>query len=470
MTRDNHQKDNAHEEQTSTSGTPSISSKFNVLSFLKQNVSQPISIAVASVLGATAIGDPLLSTTALAGGAMFGSFYLLSKTSDIVVDNTEALGAKMGIASLALGTILGAVTSMPELFVSLGAMMSGTPEIGVGNIVGSNIANILLILGTTAMINPIRSKGTSWKFNTAVMGGATALFGTQMALGMLNPALGAAMLVGLGAYMYGSYKFMKRDQRLEDDKTPVEPASMPKWMKAAWEKSGMSTVSKKLKAVFNSMSSAKPNSEKGLSKDTQRLENAPKWFNATLAAAGIAGLIFSADFLINSASTFASGMGVSPALIGVLAVAFGTSLPELVVNVKAALKGQTEMAVGNILGSNIFNIMMVGGALSLGSTAVPEAFGLDTNMGLLNMTALGASAGLLATTLLAGKGKIGRWQGLAALALYAAYTASSIYLSGSEPVDTAMLDTAPVAIEQSIDIAEAQISSIKPLAVPTLSI
>lgn len=279
-------------------GGEKLRSKFNLFSFLKSNIMQPVSIAAAAVLGATTIGDPLLSTTALAGGAMLGSFYLLSKTSDIVVDNAQALGNKLGISSLALGTILGAVTSMPELFVSLGSIASGTPEIGVGNIVGSNIANILLILGATALISPIRSEGTSWKFNTAVMGGATALFGAQMATGMLSPLAGGAMIGGLGAYMAGSYMFMKKDQKATEEAekngqkrevTPPAPLQMPGWAKSAWQKSGLQAASNGVKSLFNGKSGAQPKAEVTKPENPHTAENAPKWFNAAMAAAGIGG-------------------------------------------------------------------------------------------------------------------------------------------------------------------------------------
>src|SRR5690606_30275247 len=134
------------------------------------------------------------------------------------------LGKKVGIAPMTLGIGLGLLTSLPELLVSGGAIIKGEPAIGIGNVVGSNIANLFLILGATAAIKKIEGKGTSWKFNAAAMGISTAVFGAQMALGALNPFIGAAMLGGLGLYIWQSYKRGQKDMENEPEK-PAKQAS-----------------------------------------------------------------------------------------------------------------------------------------------------------------------------------------------------------------------------------------------------
>ncbi|MBU0859177.1 MAG: hypothetical protein KJ667_04510, partial [Alphaproteobacteria bacterium] len=162
---------------------PTKATLFNAAAYFRRNKMEPVAIGTAALLGTTALTSPLLASTAGALAVLAGSFYLLLKTSDVVVNNASALGKKAKIPPLMLGLGLGAITSMPELFVSVGAALNGTPELGIGNIVGSNIANILLILGATAAITPIISKGLSWRFNTLAMAGATGLFGAGLAWG-----------------------------------------------------------------------------------------------------------------------------------------------------------------------------------------------------------------------------------------------------------------------------------------------
>lgn len=376
--------------------------------FLRGDFLQPAAIAGSVLLATTALATPVMATTIGAAAVALGSIWLLTKTSDVVANNASALGAKLGIPPILLGIGLGIVTSLPELAVSIGSIMAGVPDMAVGNIVGSNIANILLVLGAGAAIKPVNSKGASWKFNTAVMLGTTALFAGQMAMGVLNPVMGGAMLVGLGAYIWRAAKVAQQDK-----------------------KNGFA-----------------PDEED----DNTAEGKMPKWFNAAWGVAGVAGLVASAKLLVTSASITAIGLGVTPALVGALGVAVGTSLPELAVTVKSALQGKSDMALGNILGSNIFNVLMVGGALALAGTAVPLAFGLGSAMGILNIGAFVGAAALSATAMFMNKskGSIKRWQGGLALGLYTAFTAASVALdpgaADAEKNKTAA--TEPTVIEQ----------------------
>jgi cation:H+ antiporter len=365
---------------------------------------QPGAIAMGILLGTTALATPLLGSALGAAGAMAVGMYLLMKTSDTVVNNMAVLGKKMGIAPMTLGIGLGLLTSLPELLVSGGAIMQGNPAIGIGNIAGSNIANILLILGATAAIRKIEGKGNSWKFNAAVMGVSTAAFATQMALGALNPFVGAAMLGGLGLYMWQSYKRGQKDMPTAEEQQAAADA--------------------KAQAAQNGETAAEEPSESKL----------PTWMNISLGLAGVAGLVGAASFLVASATAFGIAAGVSPALVGVLGVAIGTSLPELTVNIKAALKGETDMAIGNVLGSNVFNLLMIGGIVSLTGAEVPADLNpRETLMGFVNTAAFGVSALLAWGAMKLNNGGITRKQGVAGVALYAAYTTATVMLGTADP-------------------------------------
>lgn len=404
-----------------------------VAGFASKNWSQTASIATTVLLSTTALTTPLLGTVAGAGALMLGSCFLLAKCSDALIDHSAAVGKKINLSPLFIGLGLGVLTSMPELFVSLGAIFHNTPEIGIGNIVGSNIANILLILGVTAAICEVaKGKGLEWKFNTVALVGTTALYGTQLMMGTMSPLMGAAML-GLGAaYMAGSYFISKHDTPKTDGDVPAGAAN------------------------------AKP-------EDALHPENMPTWFNAGWGLAGLGGLICSAGLLITSASTFAAGIGVSQALIGALAVAVGTSLPELVVNVKTALTKETDMALGNILGSNIFNILMVGGAVALSGATIPATFAPYSPQGFLNFGAFVTSAGLLAATLYKSEGGIKKWEGWAGLGLYGTFVAASMGLdSGVAPAPPAAIEAQPptAAQQERIPPAAPPVPSLQTPALP----
>ena len=375
---------------------------------------QPISIAMGILLGTTALATPILGTALGAGAAMAAGMYLLMKTSDTVVNNVAVLGKKVGIAPMTLGIGLGLLTSLPELLVSGGAIMKGEPAIGIGNVVGSNIANLMLILGATAAIKKIEGKGNSWKFNAAVMGVSTLAFGAQLVMGALNPIMGGLMLGGLGLYLWQSYKQGQKD---------VDPAAA--------------------KPVV-----AAPNAD---APEESKESKLPTWGNIALGLAGVAGLVGAASFLVASATAFGLAAGVSPALVGVLGVAIGTSLPELTVNVKAALKGETDMALGNILGSNVFNLLMIGGIVSLTGVAVPADLNpTSTLMGLVNTATFGISALATWGLMKLNKGGIDRKHGVIGLGLYAAYTAATVFLGTAAADPAATTAATPPAVETTV--------------------
>lgn len=370
----------------------------------KKRLIQPATILGGILLGSTALATPLLGSMLGAGLCMAAGMFLLTKTSDVVVNNANALGKKAGIAPMALGIGLGVLTSMPELFVSAGAMMTGNPGVGIGNVVGSNIANLALILGGTAILKKITSSGASWKFNASVVCGATTLFGVQMFMGMLSPVIGAVMLGGLGLYLWQSYRLAQKD------------AADEKALAATAKTSDPAATDGKSAAIVEQV-------------DEEKL---PLGSNVGLGLAGVAGLIGSAGFLVASATAFGLAAGVSPVVIGVLAVAIGTSLPEVMVNIKSALKGNTDMAVGNILGSNVFNLLMIGGILSLTGAAIPADLNpMATGLGLLNTLAFGLTAFGTWALMKKTNGTIDKKAGLLAVAAYAGYAALTVALGGN---------------------------------------
>jgi cation:H+ antiporter len=341
-------------------------------------------IAIGLLLGTSGLGTSMIQTVATAGLSMGLGMYLLMKTSDILINHIAAIGRKAGISPMTLGIGLGLLTSLPELLVSVGAILQKNAGLGIGNVVGSNIANILLILGVTAALRAIPKADDSWRFNMAVIAVATLLFGAQMFIGALQPVLGAALLAGLGYYCWHSYR--TNGAAAPEDTTACDTPEMCM----------------------------------------------PLWMNGALALAGLAGLVGAAGFLVASATAFGIKAGVSPVVVGVLALAIGTSLPELTVNVRAALKGQTDMAIGNILGSNAFNILLIGGVLCMTAVDVPADLDpRDTPLGILNTAAFVGSVVLLWLAMRGRGGGLARWHGFAALAIYAAYTAALALMGGA---------------------------------------
>lgn len=360
-------------------------------------VAMGVAAGLAAALDAERLAASLGGHVLVALAALGFGFYLLMKTSDTVVHNASVLGRQMGISALVLGVALGLLTSLPELFVSAGAALAGSPGIGIGNIVGSNIANLLLILAGTAVIRTVPTKERGWVFDMGVMALATIIFGVQLAAGKLSPIAGLLLLAML-VYYVG--KMFRSVRAAENERAQRRKAS----------------------AVLGAVS--RTEAQKG-----KPARGLPPVFVATLLMAGVAGLVGAAGFTVQAAIACGAALGISPSVVGVLAVAVGTSLPELMVNFKSALKGATQLAIGNVLGSNVFNLVLIGGLLSLTGAAVPAD--LDPfagTAGLVNMAAFAGSALLAGIVMLAGRRGIRRAHGIAGLVLYAVYTVAAFML------------------------------------------
>ena len=249
---------------------------------------------------------------------------LLTVGGEALVRGALAAAKRMGVSPLLAGlVIVGFGTSAPELVVSLQAAISGEPEIAVGNIVGSNIANILLILGLSALIMPLVTHIQCLKRDGLTMLFATLLFVGLASYGGLGMVDGILMLVVLGLYLVWAYRTEKDD------------ASSPE-------------------AQLHQAEAAE-------------IETLPMSLPMTLLAVigGLAMLIFGANRFLLGAVGLGESLGVPDAIIGLTVVAVGTSLPELAVSIVAAIRKHADVAVGNIIGSNIFNILCILGISSI---------------------------------------------------------------------------------------------------------
>lgn len=269
-------------------------------------------------------------------------FALLVKGADWFVDGAAGIATKFGIPQLVIGlTIVAMGTSAPEAAVSITAAFAGNAEITIGNIVGSNVLNILIILGITALVNPVAVQKSSLVFDIPVVLFATAiLFGLGYD-GNISRLDGIIMLVIFVAYLFFLFWDAKRPKKLESAEVQQEEA------------------------------------ENEETKNEGKNLSLPKAVIFTVI--GLVLIVAGSNFVVKSATFIATALGLSQRFIGLTIVALGTSLPELFTSVTAAMKKNSDIAVGNIVGSNIFNILFIVGLSGL-IIPVPfaPAFRFDT--------------------------------------------------------------------------------------------
>lgn len=241
---------------------------------------------------------------------LLAGLLLLIGGGEALVHGARALAARAGLPPAVVGSTVVAIgTSVPELFVSVQAAWQGAPALAVGNVVGSNIYNLLLILGVAALLLPLRATELTRRIDARWLLGSAVAVPLVFLTGLtrLNGVLLVALLVG---YLVVQVRQVSSDE-------PAEDAGSPLWI-----------------------------------------------------APGLVAVLLGANLFVNGASALAVGWGVPPRVIGLTVVAIGTSLPELVASVGAALRGQPEMALGNVLGSNIFNVFGILGITALVSPGV----------------------------------------------------------------------------------------------------
>ncbi len=266
-------------------------------------------------------------------------FALLVKGADWFVDGSSGIAAKFGIPQLVIGlTIVAMGTSAPEAAVSITAAFAGNAEITIGNIVGSNVLNILIILGITALVYPVSVQKSTQIIDIPVVLFATALLFLLGYDGNISRVDGIIMLVVFALYLFYLFWDAKRPKLLEI------------------------------------------NSEKTvLEENQQQIKPLPLNKAILITVLGLILIVLGSKFVVDSATLIATKLGLSQRFIGLTIVALGTSLPELFTSVTAALKKNSDIAVGNIVGSNIFNILFIVGLSGL-IIPVPfdSAFRFDT--------------------------------------------------------------------------------------------
>lgn len=312
---------------------------------------------------------------------------LILAGANYMTDGAAALAKRMGMSDFMVGlTVVSMMTSAPELMVSITSAINASTSMAIGNIVGSNIFNILIIIGVCAMIRPIEvTEGIMVNEIPLVilssvvlltMGSAPILDGAPMTLTRVDGILLLLFFIIFMRYTIGAAKKARRDD---------------------------------------------PIAEEGEKKKTM-----PLWKALAALLGGLAGLVFGGEWFVDGASGLAKAIGWSESLIGLTILAAGTSLPELATSAVAAARGFSGICLGNVIGSNIFNIFFV---LGCTSTVMPLQFGNINSFDLLVLT--GASVLFWATGWFFGHRTIKRSEGTVMVTLYIAYIAYLIAQTGA---------------------------------------
>jgi cation:H+ antiporter len=293
---------------------------------------------------------------------------------EVLVRGAVGLSAAMKISPLVIGmTVVSFGTSAPELLVSLQSAMDGNPGIAIGNVIGSNIANLALVLGITVIIFPIVAEKQTKRIDYPMMMLASVLFAVFALNNMIDRWEGFVFIGILVAFTI----FLIRSSR-KDEKSKLENVLESDEIDASEVKDSL-----------------------GIS--------------LLLLLVGLVSLYFGSEWFVGGASDLASKFGLSDSVIGVTVVAFGTSAPELVASIMAAVKKQSDISVGNLIGSNIFNVFAV-----LGVTSVVKPVGVDQSVMNFDMIWMLAVALSMVLILYLGD-KIGRWKGVLLLSAYFSY-------------------------------------------------
>lgn len=303
-------------------------------------------------------------------GLLVGGLVMLFLGGESTVRGASALGMRMGLSALATGlTIVAFGTSAPELIVNLKAAQIGQGDMAVGNVVGSNIANIGLVLGVTVLIRPVRLDMRIIRKDIYIMIAASVLAVVFLLSGYIGRLEGGALVIGIVAYVWFN-----------------------------------------LNAASMARESSKQTFEQGLAGTPRSV-----WFDMGRVLIGLAALVLGGQWFVTGAVALAVNMNMSPALIGLTVVAIGTSLPELAATAVAAYRGYGDIAIGNVVGSNIFNVLAV---LGITSSIIPLERGDVATVDLMVFMI----AGSILLRLMTSKSQLERWEGALLLFSFIAYT------------------------------------------------
>lgn len=304
-----------------------------------------------------------------------GGLVLLALGGELLVRGAVGMAARLGISPLLAGlTIVGFGTSAPELATSVQAALAGSPGIAVGNVVGSNIANILLILGLSALILPLSVNPASFQRDSIALGGSALLATGAVLLGVIGPLVGIVLLACLVGYLWWAYKSESAAPCPEGERHEHEAADV-----AVPPKTGPLVL-------------------------------------GAMIVAGLAAAIFGAGWLVDGAVVLASAAGVSEAVIGLTVVAIGTSLPELIACIVAVLRKHEDVALGNVVGSNIYNLCGI-----LGVTSIIQPIEVPAEIAAFDIWVMLGVTALLIVQLRSGW-RLSRIEGALLVALYAGYS------------------------------------------------
>lgn len=308
---------------------------------------------------------------------LVGGFALLLVAAEFMVRGAVAIAKFWKVSPLVIGmTVVALGTSAPEVVVSVQAAYYGVPAMAIGNVVGSNIANVFLILGVAAVVAPIAITRGALTRDTLSMLAASVLFAGMCWSGVIGPLSGVILLVLFAAFLGWSY-----------------------WRETHGEDPGEAEMHALEVEEFEGLAQSQP----------------VVW---AIFLGGLAGIILGSDLLVTGGTAIARAAGVSEEVIGLTLIALGTSLPELAASVVAAFRGHAEVALGNVVGSNLFNLLLVAGAAAnVRELPVPEQINRFDIWVML-------AAAVILTPLLIRGGTFGRLPGVMFLAFYSAYIAA----------------------------------------------
>ena len=294
---------------------------------------------------------------------IFGIVVVL-KSADWLTNGAVGLATKLGISQIVIGlTIVAIGTSMPEFFVSIVSAIKGTPDLAVGNIVGSNIFNVLLIVGVAATVAPIAIQRATVRRDIPIAIVASIMLTFMMLDDNISRIDAVILFAAFIAFIWITLRNSKNDANEKDAST-----------------------------------------EKVI----------PTWKSVLFIIFGLVGLVLGSNIFVDNASSLAHGWGISDAVIGLTIVAGGTSLPELATSAVAARKGDSGIAIGNVLGSNVFNILMI-----LGLT------GIISPMHIQNITYIDMAVMVISMSLFwlfsFTKLRVERWEGCVLIACFLGY-------------------------------------------------
>jgi len=324
----------------------------------------------------------------------FAGLAALGVGAELLVRGASRLSLSFGISPLVVGlTVVAFGTSAPEMAVSVGAALSGNVDVAVGNVVGSNIFNVLVILGASALIVPLAVHAQVVRQEVPVMIGASFLMIAMAFDGRISFVEAALLFAALVAYTAFLVVQSRRESRATAEEFAGEMPPPAKW-DSHW---GVQLM---------------------------------------LVLGGLALLVLGADWLVDAAVSFARAFGVSDLVIGLTIVAAGTSLPEVAASLTAALRGERDIAVGNVVGSNVFNLL---GCLGLAGMASPGGLVVAPELLRVDLWVLLATM-LACIPVFAYRHEIRRWQGALFLLTYVAYTAYLVLYAQQHPLLPGFVD------------------------------